>query len=204
MLLIVDYGLGNVNSVANMIRYLGGTCDISSDPARIMDAEGLILPGVGAFDAGMDALNKQGLIDVLSAVVLKKKIPILGICLGMQIMTRASEEGRLSGLGWIEGEVRRFAFEGSKLKIPHMGWNIIEISRQNRLIEAKERQRFYFVHSYYVCCNNQADIVATCHYGHNFVAAFAKKNIFGVQFHPEKSHRFGMSVLKRFMEFLHA
>ncbi len=200
MTVIVDYGVGNVNSVANMIRHVGGTCDISSDPERILDAHKLILPGVGAFDAGMGALEERGLMNVLSKAVLDRGIPVLGICLGMQLMTRSSQEGSLPGLGWIDGDVRKFSFDNSKLKVPHMGWNTVNIPRDNPLIVPEDRQRFYFVHSYYVSCDNESDVIAKCHYGHDFVAAFARGNVFGVQFHPEKSHRFGMALLRRFME----
>ncbi len=204
MTIIVDYGLGNVNSIANMIRHVGATCVITSNPDRILNAKRLILPGVGAFDAGICALKERNLLELLSKIVLKQSIPILGICLGMQLMTKSSEEGNFPGLGWIDAEVRRFTPNDQKLKIPHMGWNTVTIPKNNFLLKEEERQRFYFIHSYYVSCANQSDIIAKCHYGHDFVAAFANKNIFGVQFHPEKSHRFGMAVLRRFLEFQNA
>lgn len=201
MITIIDYGIGNINSVANMIRHVGGECRVTRDPTDIAAAEKLILPGVGAFDRGMKALLDSGIADALSTAVLGHKTPILGICLGMQLMTGRSEEGYLPGLGWLDAEVRKFRFpDPSGLKIPHMGWNTIFIQRANPLLKSEYRQRFYFVHAYHVVCADEADVVATCEYGYDFVAAFAHGNIFGLQFHPEKSHRFGMAVMKRFLE----
>lgn len=201
MLTIINYGIGNLNSVANMIRHVGGKCRISNNVEEIANAEKLILPGVGAFDRGMEALNESGLAEALSVTVLERGVPILGICLGMQLMTKRSEEGSLPGLGWLDAEVVKFRFsEGSGLKIPHMGWNTLSIQRENPLIRPEKRQRFYFVHSYHVVCTNELDVTATCGYGYDFVAAFAHNNIFGAQFHPEKSHRFGMAVMRNFLE----
>lgn len=201
MVTIIDYGIGNLNSVANMIRYVGGSCCISCNPAEIAKATKLILPGVGAFDSGMEALNRSKIVEALAVAVLERKTPILGICLGMQLMAKRSEEGGLAGLGWVDAEVRKFCFpETSRLKIPHMGWNNISILRQNPLIPSEAGQRFYFVHSYHVVCEQDEDIVSTCEYGYDFVAAIAHGNIFGMQFHPEKSHRFGMAIMRRFWE----
>jgi len=199
---IVDYGLGNLNSVANMICHIGGICRITSDPREIEDAEKLILPGVGAFDMGMSALRKCGIADALSVAVLERKKPVLGICLGMQLMTKQSEEGCLPGLGWVDADVRKFRLPSeSKLKIPHMGWNTVDIVKANPLIgHIQGARRFYFVHSYHVMCSDSADILATAFHGIRFCAAFQKNNIFGVQFHPEKSHRFGMTLLQSFLE----
>jgi len=203
MISIVDYSVGNLNSVANMIRHVGGECCIAGDADEIASAEKLILPGVGAFDRGMEALRGSGIAEALSMAVLERKVPILGICLGMQLMTQRSEEGHLPGLGWLDAEVVKFCFPvGCKLKIPHMGWNTLSVVRDNPLILPEERQRFYFVHSYHVVCENQEDVVATCHYGYDFVAVFQRGNIWGGQFHPEKSHRFGMGVLRRFVEWM--
>lgn len=200
-LTIIDYGVGNLNSVANMIRHVGGKCLVSDDFQQVSKADKLILPGVGTFDFGMDSLRRSGLIDALKIAVLERKVPVLGICLGMQLMMEKSEEGFLAGLGWIGGYVKKFAFDSTDLKIPHMGWNELDILRPNSLIIQDEPgQRFYFVHSYHVVCSNQNDIAATCSYGYDFTASFAHENIFGVQFHPEKSHRFGMSLMKRFVE----
>ncbi len=201
MIVIIDYGIGNLNSVANMVRHVGGKYHITSNPSEIASADKLILPGVGAFDRGMEALHESGITDALSTAVLQQSVPILGICLGMQLMTKKSEEGRLAGLGWLDAEVRRFHFpELSNLKIPHMGWNTVSTLRENPLIQLEERQRFYFVHSYYVSCADETDVLATCNYGYDFVAAFARDNIFGVQFHPEKSHRFGMALIRQYVE----
>jgi len=201
MLAIINYGLGNLNSVVNMIHHVGGLCCVTGDPDEIANAEKLILPGVGAFDRGMEELEDRSLLKELRYAVLERKVPILGICLGMQLMTKRSEEGRRLGLGWLDAEVRKFSFPpGSGLKIPHMGWNTLTIRRENPPIQTEERQRFYFVHSYHVVCADEADVTATCEYGYDFVAAFAHGNILGVQFHPEKSHRFGMSLMRRFVE----
>ena len=203
MITIVDYSLGNLNSVANMIRHVGGECRITGDRGEIAGAEKLLLPGVGAFDRGMEALRESGIAEALSVAVLERKVPVLGICLGMQLMTLRSEEGRLPGLGWLDAEVVKFRFpHPSGLKIPHMGWNTLTVVRDNPLILPEERQRFYFVHSYHVICANESDVTAVCNYGYDFVAAFAHTNIFGAQFHPEKSHRFGMGVLRRFVEMM--
>ena len=201
MITIIDYGIGNLNSVANMIRYIGGSCCISRDPEEIKKADKLILPGVGAFDCGMEALKASGIAEALTVAVREREKPILGICLGMQLMTKRSEEGKLPGLGWLDAEVIRFQFsEPIQLKIPHMGWNTLAIQRQNPLIWNEERQRYYFVHSFHVVCEKESDVLATCEYGYDFVAAFAHGNIFATQFHPEKSHRFGMALMRRFWE----
>jgi glutamine amidotransferase len=201
MITIVDYGVGNLNSVANIINHVGGECIISSDPNIILNSSKLILPGVGSFDNGMNELSKRGIIDALNEVVLIKQNPILGICLGMQLMTLRSEEGNLDGLGWINAEVLKFKFESnSNLKIPHMGWNQLNVKNSNPLFHKNDQElRFYFVHSYYVKTNFSEDIIGTCNYGDEICVAFQKENIFGVQFHPEKSHRFGMSLIKNFI-----
>lgn len=199
---LIDYSLGNLNSVANMIRHVGGNCRIVSAPREVETAEKIILPGVGAFDMGMTALRNTGLAEGLSVAVIDRKIPVLGICLGMQLMARQSEEGSLPGLGWLDADVRKFRFpDESKLKVPHMGWNSVDTAKANPLLDSTEgEQRFYFVHSYYVVCRHSVDILATASHGIHFCAAFQKDNIFGVQFHPEKSHRFGMALMKRFLE----
>ncbi|MBM3176585.1 MAG: imidazole glycerol phosphate synthase subunit HisH [Bacteroidetes bacterium] len=200
---IIDYGIGNLNSVANMIRYVGGKCIISSDLDTIVKAEKLLLPGVGAFDMGMSKLTSSGIKDLLNDLVIQRGIPILGICLGMQLMTQKSAEGELEGLGWIEAEVKKFTFNGEmNLKIPHMGWNNVEVSKDNLLIKEGEHKehRFYFVHSYFVDAKNTTDIMCLTRYGHDFCSAFSHQNIFGVQFHPEKSHKYGMSLMKKFIQ----
>lgn len=202
MIHVLDYGAGNVGSVTRMIEHVGGQSRRVSDPASLVDAMKIVLPGVGAFDHGMSLLRSAGWVDALNEAVLERRIPILGICLGMQLMCRSSEEGHLPGLGWIDAEVKRFvAAPGSELKIPHMGWNVVKVAKETPLIPVGgDEWRFYFVHSYYAVCGDSSDILATAEHGQDFVAAFSHRNIFGVQFHPEKSHRFGMQLMQRFME----
>ena len=201
MIHIINYGLGNLSSIKNIITKVGGISTIVNDVSQIKDASKIILPGVGAFDHGMRKLGEEGWISGLESAALERNIPILGICLGMQLMCNRSEEGKLSGLGWIDAEVCRFNMTpDAKLKVPHMGWNTVAIQKENLLLnKTQEEQRFYFVHSYHVVCNVQSDELATANYGYNFTAAFNKGNIFGVQFHPEKSHRFGMELLRKFI-----
>ena len=199
---IIDYGLGNLASIRNMIRKAGGKSEISADPAKVASAEKLILPGVGHFAAGMQNLHNSGILPVFNEAFLKKKTPILGICLGMQLMAKHSEEGDVDGLGWFDAEIIRFRQEQmGTLKVPHMGWNLVHTTRDNNLIPfSDEEKRFYFVHSYIVVPDNPNIIIGSTHYGGEFCAAFQSNNIFGVQFHPEKSHRFGMKLIKRFIE----
>ncbi|MBI4361420.1 imidazole glycerol phosphate synthase subunit HisH [Candidatus Micrarchaeota archaeon] len=201
MLVIVDCGIGNLGSIQNMLKRIGVRATVSSDPAVIEAAEKLFLPGVGAFDSGMQALNQSGLIPVLNKKVLKDKTPVLGICLGMQLLSKKSEEGKLPGLGWIQGETVRFKFNPKMgLKIPHMGWNRVSIQQEDPLFSGMpDDSRFYFVHSYHVVCQNPSDVAATTPYGYDFTSSVAKGNIFGVQFHPEKSHSFGMKLLENFV-----
>jgi glutamine amidotransferase len=200
MIDIINYGLGNLNSIANIIRKVGGEVRIINSPEELNAENKLILPGVGSFDHGMKNLASLNWIEKLNEVVLIKKIPILGICLGMQLMCKQSEEGELTGLGWINADVIKFKFEDTMLKIPHMGWNNIKVEKPNNIIEMNEEEkRYYFVHSFYVKSNDKADVLATTNYPKPFVSAFNKDNIHGVQFHPEKSHRFGMQLLKNFI-----
>jgi len=199
---IVDYGMGNLGSIANMIKKVGGTSIISSDPGAVAEARRLILPGVGAFDAAMTRLQERGLIDALSRRVLQDKVPVLGLCLGMQLLGRRSEEGSLPGLGWIDAETRKFSFAQAQgpLRIPHMGWNSVTPRGNAPLFRDDPGPwRFYFVHSYHVCCADESDVLGTTLYGYSFTSAVARGNIFGMQFHPEKSHAFGMRLLKSFM-----
>jgi len=202
MIVIVDYGLGNLNSIANMLKKVGAQAEIASDPESIRCADKLILPGVGAFDAGMKNLNESGLLNLLKGLVLDEGKPILGLCLGMQLMARCSEEGQLPGLGWLNADVRRFKFApDSGLKIPHMSWNTLEIQREHPLFaEMSEEPRFYFVHSYHLAFDHPEDVLARTEYGYRFDSAAGRGNIMGVQFHPEKSHKFGMRLLKNFAE----
>ena len=201
MIVIIDYGIGNLASVLNMFKKIGAkdVC-ISSDNSIIEKADKLLLPGVGSFDAGMNNLEKSGLIPILNNKVLIKKTPILGICLGMQLLTQKSEEGIKPGLGWIDGETLKFNFNNNnELKIPHMGWNYVNVKKENPLININEKNRFYFVHSYYVKCKEEQSI-ATTQYGFDFTCMVKKENIFGAQFHPEKSLRFGMKFLENFVK----
>ena len=203
MIIIVDYGVGNLGSIANMFKKIGVPATISSDPTIIETADKLILPGIGAFDAGMAKLNERGFVPVLNHLVLDKKIPVLGHCLGLQLMTRSSEEGRLNGLGWFNAETLRFKFGESQslLKIPHMGWNTLDICQPHLLLSnLEEGSRYYFVHSFYVESKEPNTVLATTDYGGPFHSVLARGNIMGAQFHPEKSHKFGMRILKNFSE----
>lgn len=200
MIAIVDYGLGNIGSVAHMLRHIGADCTFASTVGEIEQADALILPGVGAFDYAMDVLHRKGFVEPLRRQALDRKVPILGICLGMQLLASRSEEGNATGLELIDAEFLKFRPEpGTTLKVPHMGWNAVTTVRDNPLIASTdEEQRFYFVHSYYARTKYPSDDIATCNYGVQFVAAYGRDNVFGVQFHPERSHKFGMSVLKSF------
>jgi glutamine amidotransferase len=202
MISVLDYGAGNAGSVVRMLERAGGKTLRIASPDEVLAAQKLVIPGVGAFDHGMTQLAARELLPVLNTVALGTRIPVLGICLGMQLMCRTSEEGQLPGLGWIDAEVRRFPVsETLELRVPHMGWNTLRVVRKNPLLSSDgEEKRFYFVHSYKVSCNDPADPIALTSYGEDFVAAFQRENLFGVQFHPEKSHRFGMELMRRFVE----
>ena len=203
MIIIVDYGVGNLGSIANMFKKIGVPATISSDPTIIETADKLILPGIGAFDAGMAKLNERGFVPVLNHLVLDKKIPVLGHCLGLQLMTRNSEEGQLNGLGWFNAETLRFKFDECQfmLKVPHMGWNTLDICQPHPLLsKLEEGSRYYFVHSFYVESKEPDTVLATTDYGGPFHSVLARGNIMGAQFHPEKSHKLGMRILKNFSE----
>ncbi len=202
MIVVVDYGMGNLGSIANMLKKVGARSTISSDVGVIEAADKLILPGVGAFDHGMQRLNELGLLPVHNKKVLEKRTPVLGLCLGMQLFTQKSEEGTLPGLGWIQGETVRFRFSPEAgLKIPHMGWNTIKITAPHAIWEDMYSDaRFYFVHSYHVVCANAQDVSAVSCYGYDFASVVARDNIVGTQFHPEKSHKFGMKLFRNFVE----
>jgi glutamine amidotransferase len=203
MIAIVDYGLGNPASVRNMLRKAGHTAEVTADHEEVRRATRLILPGVGAFDHGMQNLADRGLIEVMNDAVLGRKVPMLGICLGLQLMSRRSEEGVLPGLGWLAADTVRFAFppEASGLRVPHMGWNTVARTADTFLSDGMVPDaRFYFVHSYHVRCDDRADVALTAAYGGDVVAAAVKGNIAGTQFHPEKSHKFGLALLRSFME----
>lgn len=200
MIGIINYGLGNINSIKNVLTHIGVECKILNNINETDCISKYILPGVGSFDAGMQGLKSGKWVDFLRANVIERNIPILGICLGMQLMCLKSEEGLESGLGFVDAEVKKFRFNvSSQMKIPHMGWNTVKIQQQNPLVPISEdEKRFYFVHSYHVACNNYEDIVLTADYGIEVTSMFMKQNIYGVQFHPEKSHKFGISLLNNF------
>ncbi len=200
MITIVDYGMGNLNSVKNMLKYLGYDSTVTGDPELIRQADKLILPGVGHFGMAMDVIRKSDFLDILNDKVLEEKTPILGICLGMQLLLEYSEEGDCDGLGWIPGQVKKFEFpDQPQLKIPHMGWDYIEKCKDSPLFaDSVGGERYYFVHSYYVRCTDREDAAATTAYGFSFDSVVERGNIMGTQFHPEKSHKFGMGILKNF------
>lgn len=203
MITLIDYGVGNLGSIQNMLKKLGAESAIASDITAIERATKLILPGVGAFDAGMGQLNASGLRPALDAAVLQRKLPVAGICLGMQLMTDGSEEGQLPGLGWVPaGTVRFVPAPGEIMKVPHMGWSVVTGAKASPALDFLDGEsRFYFVHSYHVRCRDREDVLLTAQYGSvGFDAAFERGNILGFQFHPEKSHRFGMALLKAFLE----
>lgn len=203
MIVIIDYGMGNLGSILNMLKKVGAQAKVSAGVEEIEQADKLILPGVGAFDSGMQRLAELGLIDVLNEKVLRRKTPTLGVCLGMQLLMKRSAEGALPGLGWIDGETIRFQFDPreTRLKIPHMGWNTAAVQRDGALFkEVEPGARFYFVHSFHVVCHDPQDVVALTHYGYDFASAVQRGNVMGVQFHPEKSHKFGMKIYKNFVE----
>ncbi|SMC79081.1 imidazole glycerol phosphate synthase subunit HisH [Pedobacter nyackensis] len=201
MITIVDYGMGNLGSVANMFKKIGATTEITGDLERIKNAEKILLPGVGAFDAAIKRIDEGGFRSVLNQKALEDKIPVLGICLGMQLLTRKSEEGELAGLGWIPADTLKFSFKREEnLKVPHMGWNRVYEVNSSRIIQnMPEEPRFYFVHSYFVRADKDDNVLMRTHFGHDFDAVITNgSNIFGAQFHPEKSHKFGMKLFENF------
>lgn len=205
MIVVLDNEMGNAGSVLNMIKRAGGDVVISANPDVIQQADKIVLPGVGAFDRGMANLKSSPFYQVLTDKVIRQKTPFLGICLGMQLLFEGSEEGSTEGLGWIKGKVKRFDFdkleESKAFKIPHMGWNIVHAAKNNALFPTDETElRYYFVHSFYVECQIPDDVLAVSSYGYDFTCAVQHSNIIGVQFHPEKSHRFGLGLMKNFIE----
>ena len=202
MITIIDTGIANVASIKNMIYRCGSEAEIAASPKDAENASKIILPGVGAFDAGMDKIIENGWNDFLDDYVLRDNKIILGICLGMHFLTHSSEEGNRKGLSYIDAETIRFDKNTlqKNQKVPHMGWNeITRLKKSNLFNDLESEERFYFVHSYHVNCNDAEDILTTTDYGNNFHSAFKKDNIIGVQFHPEKSHRFGVDFFKNFI-----
>jgi imidazole glycerol-phosphate synthase subunit HisH len=196
---IINYNLGNPKSIKNMLSFLGIDAVISDDLNTLKSANRLILPGVGHFEHGMNQLNDLGITDVIKEHALTQQKPFLGICLGMQLMTNFSEEGDVDGLGLIDAQTKKFQLQDKSFKIPHMGWNEVSWQKESPILHSlSEKPRYYFVHSYFVECNNQNDVLGTTHYGQDFVSAFQHDNIIGMQFHPEKSHQFGMELLQNF------
>ena len=200
MLAIINYGVGNLTSILNMHKRLGVDAHITSDAEEIKKASKIIIPGVGHFDKCMQNFNSSGLRPLVEEIYRQGDIPILGICVGAQMMTRGSEEGTEKGLGWVDADTIRFRCDkDSNLKVPHMGWTDIDVSGGSPLWrEIPAEPRFYFAHSYHFLFTDDAVSIGRCHYGYAFTCAFQKGNVFGVQFHPEKSHRYGMSILKNF------
>ncbi|PKP45413.1 MAG: imidazole glycerol phosphate synthase subunit HisH [Bacteroidetes bacterium HGW-Bacteroidetes-12] len=201
MISIINYNAGNIKSIQNMLKRIGVKSMICSSAEEIEQADKLILPGVGHYDHGMKNLHQSGLIEILNKKVLEDKIPLLGICLGAQLLGNKSEEGIEKGLGWIDMDVIKFDKKklSSSLKIPHMSWNEIKINKPSALFEGLNNDsRFYFVHSYHMQPSDKTDILTTTNYGYDFTSTIEKDNIYGVQFHPEKSHKFGMQLLTNF------
>jgi len=200
MIAILDYEIGNLKSIYNMFKKVGVESIITSDIETIKKADKYLLPGVGSFDHGINSLKKAAFFETLEKEVLENKKPILGICLGMQLLSNSSEEGKEKGLGWIDAQTIKFDLEDKSLSIPHMGWNKTNPINTNDLFKNLDENRFYFVHSYHVLCNDDDNTLATASYGKTFTCSIHKDNIYGVQFHPEKSHKFGMQLLKNFGE----
>ena len=201
MITIVNYGSGNIRAIGNIYDRLGIQYEIADRPEQVTTAEKIILPGVGAFDETIKILDQTGFREVLDEVVLDKKIPVLGICVGMQLLSERSEEGTLPGLGWIKGSVKKISKPEltTKPKLPHLGWNTVKVEHESRLFcNVNEDDGFYFLHSYYFDCADASNVLATTFYGKQFASAVFNGNIYGVQFHPEKSHHNGTHVLKNF------
>lgn len=199
MISIIDYGMGNLGSVYNMFKKISVESKITSNLEEIKSAKKLLLPGVGSFDKAIERINTSGIKEVLDHKVLFEETPILGICLGMQLLTNSSEEGKKKGLGYINASAKKFVFKDNKMKVPHMGWNIVKKATSSLLTQDfEEESKFYFVHSYYVEVENQENSILKTKYGSEFDSAIQHQNIYGAQFHPEKSHKFGMKLFENF------
>lgn len=201
MITIIDYGSGNISAIGNIYEKLKIPFKIAKSPKEVEGAEKIFLPGVGAFDETMSELEVTGFRKVLDHEVLERKVPIIGICVGMQILAESSEEGQLPGLGYIKGKVKKIdeSLLEAKPKLPHLGWNVVDIIRPNPIFDEIDHEiGFYFLHTYYFECSDPNDVLATTHYGKNFSSAVNHKNIYGFQFHPEKSHHNGVKLLHNF------
>jgi len=202
LIVIINYGASNLRSIVNKIERIGVKTIVTARPQVITKAEKIILPGVGHFAMGMESLKKTHLIPVLNKKVIDEKVPILGICLGLQFFSLWGEEGNVRGLGWIKAKTKKFNFPNNNLKIPHMGWNTLKIKRKSLLFNGIQRDaRFYFVHSFHVVSHNPEDVLTMTDYGYEFVSAIQHGHIMAAQFHPEKSHKFGMKLYKNFVEY---
>jgi glutamine amidotransferase len=201
MITIIDYGSGNIKAIANIYEKLKVGFTIASTPEQVVGAKKIFLPGVGAFDETISKLDSTGFRKVLDKEVLENKVPIMGICVGMLILAESSEEGTCKGLGYIKGKVKKIdsSMLKQKPKLPHLGWNSIEISKENMLLHNIDPVfGFYFLHSFYFECDDPNDVLATTYYGSTFASAIQRENVFGIQFHPEKSHRNGVDLLHNF------
>lgn len=203
MIAIIDYGSGNIQAIKNIYKQLKVECKFVSEPNQLDGVDKIILPGVGAFDEAMTQLNESGMREVLDLMVLEQKVPVLGVCVGMQIMASGSDEGKLDGLGWFDAQVKLFDENDIKLKpkLPHMGWNEISPKNDHPIFDSIDVEKgYYFLHSFYFECNEENDVLAKTHYGKAFHCAINKENIYGFQFHPEKSHSNGINLFKNFAE----
>tara|TARA_B100001057_G_scaffold501028_1_gene619804 strand:- start:1077 stop:1706 length:630 start_codon:yes stop_codon:yes gene_type:complete len=197
---VLDYGMGNIGSILNMLKKIGVESNITSSKLQLQESDYLIIPGIGHFDNAIKKIKKLNIFDALNELALDKKIPILGICLGMQLMTLGSEEGKEKGFGWVNANVLKIDGTKKGIRVPHMGWNKVNIEKKNNLFDIANlpNQRFYFVHSYAVYCDNKEDILTTTNYENTFVSSFHSDNLTGVQFHPEKSHKYGESFFRSY------
>jgi glutamine amidotransferase len=202
MITVIDSGVSNLGSIRNMLKRLSIPFSVATTPDDVTAAQSIILPGVGSFDAGMRNLHDRGMAEPLTHKAMTECIPILGVCLGMQLMTRGSEEGTRPGLGWVPADTIKFIPSGNLQKVPYMGWNEVTAAKDDPLIDGmRPDTRFYFVHSYHVVCDDANDVLLTAPYGSQpYTAAYRRGNLFGAQFHPEKSHKFGMWLLQNFSE----
>jgi glutamine amidotransferase len=197
---IVDYGMANLHSVERKLDRIGVHAQLTCDPDALLRADKLLLPGVGHFGKAMEHLVTMGLVPALHEAVMVRKTPVLGICLGMQLFARQSEEGGAEGLGWIDADVVRFSIDDRRLKVPHMGWNGVRVVRPNPLLEGvTEQTEFYFVHAYHLVCRDSGDVLCDTDYGYPFTSVVERGNLYGVQFHPEKSHDAGEVLLRNFL-----